>query len=311
MLGEIKDINQNNHKNNAQIRNKELIEQINFNFNNYLHLHQEKEFNPKLELTESNLPRIDEVISDPYIYLLNSKLLFSVKNQIDMGLIPEGEDTLKDKQNTLSNLNVLIFITLWMKTKNFKNWIFSKKSDNIYALSQLNPIKIKVSEIYDYNNNEYDGYFQFGKKNGEGILYYFHREMTYVGNFKNDLREGKGNLSSADNKYLYEGDFKNDKFDGEGSLVCPEKGKYVGSFKDDIFEGKGTYIDLENNLYEGMFKSGKKCGDGELSLINGNKYIGSFKNDKYNGKGKIVDKDGNIIQEGNFKEGNFISKSQK
>ena len=43
-------------------------------------------------------------------------------------------------------------------------------------------------------------------------------------------------------------------------------------------------------------------------MTNGNKYIGKFKNDQYNGKGKLIDSKGNFIQEGVFKDGEFISK---
>ena len=96
-----------------------------------------------------------------------------------------------------------------------------------------------------------------------------------------------------------------------GTLVSPKEGKYIGEFKDGIYEGRGYLIDNDKNIYNGSFKSGKKCGEGELNMINGEKYIGMFKDNKYNGKGKLLDSKGNIIQEGVFKDGEFVPPKSK
>ena len=325
LLNEIKAININNDQNKAQIKLKEINEYINSKFNKYLNKTQENTNNDNNEdennsvLSELNkkqtiLPRIDEVISEPYIYLLTSKLSLSIKNQIDMGLIasPPNEEIPEDLNSQLSNLNILTFVSFWIKTKNFQNWWkTSQNSDIITKLSSLNTLKSSIAKLYDYDNNEYSGSMKFGKKNGNGKFSFAINEMVYVGQFKNDLREGKGNFSSFDNKYLYDGDWKNDKYDGTGSLVSYKDGKYVGNFKEGIFEGKGYLIDNESNIYNGEFKNGKKCGQGELNMANGNKYIGMFKDNKFNGKGKLLDKNGNIIQEGVFKEGVFVPPKKK
>jgi hypothetical protein len=280
-----------------------------------------KESSPTLESKKSIeeedfLPRIDELISEPYIYLLDSKLSFSTNNQLDMGLIasPQKTDSTKDIKSPLSNLNILYFVTYWIKTKNFQNWFLTKteeQNNKLTKLSPLNSAKDSINKLYDYDNNEYNGTMQFGKKNGKGKLSYIEKRMTYVGIFINGLREQKGNLSSLDNKYVYDGDWKNDVFEGNGSLVTREGNKYVGTFKNGLYEGQGYLIDNEGNIYNGNFKNGKKNGEGELNMNNGNKYIGMFKQDLFNGKGKIVDKNGNIFQEGNFKDGIFIPKKKK
>ena len=333
LMKEIKDINKNNDQNKAQLILKEINEDINNKFIKYLgksidnsnnkeeksNEEKSKEENNTNDTSPSNkkkliLPRIDEVISEPYIYLLNSKLSFSIKNQIDMGLIasPANEEIPEDLNSPLSNLNVLTFVSFWIKTKNFKNWWnTAQNNDKIINLSKLNSARASVTKLYDYENNEYNGYMKYGKKNGKGKFIFNDKEMIYVGDFKNDLREGKGNLFSVDNQYLYDGDWKNDKYNGSGSLVSPVKGKYVGEFKDGIFEGNGYLIDNEKNVYNGKFKEGKKFGEGELSMSNGNKYIGMFKDDKYNGKGKLLDSKGNIIQEGIFKNGEFVPSKKK
>ena len=333
LMNEIKYIKENNDENKATIKMKKINEDI---YNNYFKFINAPEENPtkinpeqkSTELSSSNstsseeenkedfLPRIDELISEPYIFLLNSKLSFSINNQIDMGIIasPQKTDIPKDLRSPLSDLNILYFVSQWLKTKNFQNWYLSKseeQNNKITKLSPLNSTKTLINKLYDYENNEYNGTMVFGKKNGKGKVIYVKKSMIYVGVFINDSREIKGNISSFDNKYLYDGEWKNDKFEGSGSLVTPDGNKYVGQFKNGLFEGKGYFIDHEGNIYDGNFKNGKKWGEGELSMNNGNKYIGTFKEDKFNGKGKILDKDGNILQEGNFKDGIFVPKKKK
>ena len=332
LMNEIKYISENNNENKASIKMKKINEEINNNYYKLIGDENEnisdintdniiKESSPTLESKKSIeeedfLPRIDELISDPYIYLLDSKLSFSTNNQIDMGLIasPQKTDSTKDIKSPLSNLNILYLVTYWIKTKNFQNWFLTKteeQNNKLMKLSPLNSTKDSINKLYDYDNNEYNGTMQFGKKNGKGKLSYIEKRMTYVGIFINGLREQKGNLSSLDNKYLYDGDWKNDVFEGNGSLVTREGNKYVGTFKNGLYEGQGYLIDNEGNIYNGNFKNGKKNGEGEYNMNNGNKYIGMFKQDLFNGKGKIVDKNGNILQEGNFKDGVFIPKKKK
>ena len=339
LINEIKFMKENNIENKAIIKMKEIHDEI---INKYFKLINQKieenlsfinnEINSnELSSTSKNfeqkkmekekewedyLPRIDELILDPYIFMLNSKLSFLINNQIDMGLIasPQGTDIPKEYKSPLSNLNILYFVSKWLETKNFQNWFLSKteeQNNKITKLSPLNSSKDTINKLFDYNNNEYNGTIIFGKKNGKGKLIYSETNMIYFGMFINDSREIKGNLSSFDNKYLYDGEWKNDKFEGNGSLITPDGKKYIGQFKNGLYEGKGYLIDNEGNIYDGNFKNGEKSGEGEYSMNNGNKYIGMFKGDKYHGKGKIIDKDGNIIQEGKFKEGIFLPKKNK
>ena len=339
LINEIKFMKENNIENKAIIKMKEIHDEI---INKYFKLINQKieenlsfinnEINSnELSSTSKNfeqekkeeekenddyLPRIDELILDPYIFMLNSKLSFLINNQIDMGLIasPQGTDVPKGYKSPLSNLNILYFVSKWLETKNFQNWFLSKteeQNNKITKLSQFNCSKDTINKLFDYDNNEYNGTIIFGKKNGKGKLIYSETNMIYFGMFINDSREIKGNLSSFDNKYLYDGEWKNDKFEGNGSLITPDGKKYIGQFKNGLYEGKGYLIDNEGNIYDGNFKNGEKSGEGEYSMNNGNKYIGMFKGDKYHGKGKIIDKDGNIIQEGKFKEGIFLPKKNK
>ena len=333
LINEIKFIKENNDENKATIKIKKMNEIINNNYFKLINSNQEEKntniiIEKKIEESSSTiqqiekekeedfLPRIDELISEPYIYLLNSKLSFSINNQIEMGIIasPQKTDIPKDIHSPLSDLNILYFISYWLKTKNFQNWFLSKtkeQNDKITKLSPLNSTKTTVNKLYDFDDNEFSGTILFGRKNGKGKVIYTKKNMVFVGIFINDLREMKGNLSSFDNKYLYDGEWKNDKFEGNGSLVTPDGNKYVGQFKNGLFEGNGYLIDNEGNIYNGSFKQGKKWGEGELSMNNGNKFTGMFKQDKFNGKGKLVDKDGKVLQEGNFKDGILVVKKKK
>ena len=333
LMNEIKYIKDNNDENKATIKMKKINQEINSNYFKLINsgidnpnIIQKENIDKKVDESSSTsveteleeevfLPRIDELISEPYIFLLNTKLSFSINNQIDMGLIasPQKTNIPKDIRSPLSDLNILYFITQWIKTKNFQNWFLTKTEDQNNKLTKLSPLnstKTTINKLYDYENNEFSGTIIFGKKNGKGKVIYHNKNMVYVGIFLNDLKEKKGNLSSFDDRYLYDGEWKGDKYEGNGSLVTPDGNKYVGEFKNGLFEGKGYLIDNEGNIYNGNFKQGKKCGEGELSMNNGNKYIGMFKNDIFNGKGKLLDKDGNIIQEGNFKDGKFIPKKK-
>ena len=333
LMNEIKYIKENNDENKATIKMKKIYEDVNKNYFKLINNQEESNSDINIEkkpevLSSSNklekgkeknedfLPRIDELISEPYIFLLNSKLSFSINNQIDMGIIASPQETNipKDLKSPLSDLNILYFVSQWLKTKNFQNWFLSKtdeQNNKINKLSPLNSTKDNINKIYDNDNNEYTGTMVFGKRHGKGKLVYIDRKLVYVGIFIYGLREKKGNISSFDNKYLYDGEWKNDQFEGSGSLVTPNGNKYVGQFKNGLFEGKGYLIDNEGNIYDGNFKNSKKWGEGVLTLNNGNKYIGMFKQDKYHGKGKIVDKSGNILKEGNFKEGLFVPKKKR
>ena len=326
LINETKLIKDNNDQNKPLIKLKEMNEQIKNNYIKSIPLledksdkkmdNKENEVNNQPIIIKKNeiLPRIDQVIIDPYTYLLISKLFLLIKNQIDMGMLasPENPDIPKEFNSSLSNLNNLIFLSFWLKTKNFKNfWFKAQKKENLLKLSVLETTKSSISKLYDYENNEYKGMIKFGKKNGKGKYIFKKNGMAYVGNFVNDLREGKGNFSSMDSSYIYDGEWKDDKYEGNGSLVSIKHGKYVGTFKKGVFEGTGILIDKDNNVFNGMFKNGKKCGKGELNFFNGEKYIGDFKDNKYNGKGELLDSKGNIIQKGVFKDGVLVESNKK
>ena len=57
-----------------------------------------------------------------------------------------------------------------------------------------------------------------------------------------------------------------------------------------------------------MFINGTIHGQGCHINSEGEKYVGEFKKGKKDGKGKLIDIKGNIIQEGLWREDEFLSK---
>jgi cell division septation protein DedD len=108
--------------------------------------------------------------------------------------------------------------------------------------------------IYSYGT--YEGHWQDGVKNGQGIMTY-PDGSKYIGQWKNDRRSGQGT-------YTY--------FDG---------GKYEGQWKDGRKNGQGTYFYSDGGKYIGRFKDGNTCGKGIMSFPDGHEYKGELVNGSF------------------------------
>ena len=249
---------------------------------------------------EDILPVVTNIISDPITYTISSIIPIKLNNSQTL----KKTSLEKKRESILSKINILSFISTWIKTKNFKKW-FCVYDNQIINYSTLNiQGELKVS-LYDYDDNLYKGPMILGKKEGIGKYDYKSLKMIYNGNFKNDLREGNGSLTSYDEKFYYEGNWLNNKMEGKGILYSSQLGQYSGNFHNDYFEGFGSLIDTKENIYEGNFHKGEKNGEGVFKLSDGTSYVGMFKNDKYHGKGILKDSKGNVILEGEFKYGSL------
>ena len=70
----------------------------------------------------------------------------------------------------------------------------------------------KGKEYYGNQKLKYEGNYENGKKNGEGILYYrFSGYINYVGNFKDGKKEGQGKEFDNWGNLIYEGLYSNDE----------------------------------------------------------------------------------------------------
>jgi hypothetical protein len=84
------------------------------------------------------------------------------------------------------------------------------------------------------------------------------------------------------NGYLYDGDFQRNMFHGMGKLRSP------------------------NGQYIGQFQNGKKWGHGMFKWNDGSFYEGDYSNDLKHGRGRFVSADRQVIEEGEWRGGNFI-----
>ena len=70
----------------------------------------------------------------------------------------------------------------------------------------------KGKEYYGNQKLKYEGQYENGKKNGEGILYFrFSGYINYIGNFKDGKKEGQGKEFDNWGNLVYEGLFSNDQ----------------------------------------------------------------------------------------------------
>ena len=208
---------------------------------------------------------------------------------------------------------------------------------NIGKTSQLNG----YAKYTDENGTFYEGYFDNGKLNGEGII--IKRidnnnesdnsmksdevnKITYVGNIKNFKKEGFGKETSIEYKYegqfhndmkngkgkihfvntddFYEGEFTNDKITGFGKYIWANKHEYIGDLIDGEMHGKGKYKWPDGSEYIGQYINNIKEGEGEFKWSNGAVFKGNFTNGKPNGKGIMSYKGHNFDAE--FKKGKFV-----
>jgi hypothetical protein len=208
---------------------------------------------------------------------------------------------------------------------------------NIGKTSQLNG----YAKYTDENGTFYEGYFDNGKLNGEGII--IKRidnnnesdnsmksddvnKITYVGNIKNFKKEGFGKETSIEYKYkgqfhndmkngkgkihfvntgdFYEGEFTNDKITGFGKYIWANKHEYIGDLVDGEMHGKGKYKWPDGSEYIGEYINNIKEGEGEFKWSNGAVFKGKFTNGRPNGKGIMFYKGHNFDAE--FKKGKFV-----
>ena len=287
-----KEINDNYHKS------------VSKEYENYKNNSNEQKNNNDEDINEETLPQLEEILADPFPYVLYTILPIYFDNLNSFSTSEKNKTPLERKRESiLIKLNNLAVLSEWSKTRNFKKWYCSYK-DQIINYSTLNA-RNAHTVLYDIDDNIYKGTMLLGKKNGPGEFDYIKLKMVYNGEFKDDLREGNGKVVAKDGSHYYVGDWLNNKMDGKGIYYSSKLGTYNGQFHENHFQGKGNLVDLENNVYDGMFYKSQKRGRGELKMNNGNIYVGEFKNDKFNGKGILKDSQGNILQEGEFRDGNL------
>jgi len=244
----------------------------------------------------------------------------------------EGEAKIVSKDNFIINGNFEKDIFDLTKVKISK--IDSSASESIillYSGSVDKNMRYNGNGIlYGKSNQIYNGQFQNGLKNGEGVYtkQVNNNKMKLACNWRNDLPNGEGKLLFNDTLYFsgtfkdgnyikgtmyhsngkvqYTGEFENRKYNGYGKLYREDGTKlYEGDFKNDRLCGIGKlYSENEKMLYNGEIENNYPNGEGTIIYGDGSIYIGTVKDGLPNGIGKLTDSDGKQI-EANFIKGTF------
>jgi hypothetical protein len=96
----------------------------------------------------------------------------------------------------------------------------------------------------DLENQEYEGYFQFGMRSGQGVVI-FGSGNRYQGEFSNDLMNGVGTYNFTDGS-KWVGEWKNGEPQGEGEKIDPNGHTVKALFDNMQFEEiKEPLIDID------------------------------------------------------------------
>ncbi|EGR27773.1 MORN repeat protein [Ichthyophthirius multifiliis] len=172
--------------------------------------------------------------------------------------------------------------------------------------------------IFTYQNNyfQYEGQWQNGVKQGEGVLRM--KDGTYYeGQFDKGEINGRGKMQYSNGNY-YEGEFKFGEKDGYGEFFAKTGEIYKGEWQNNIRHGKGIIIKYryviifllqkgylimgDGETIDGYFFNHNPHGKCEITYSNGNKYKGEMKNGKKDGQGIFENNEEQYIYEGEFKE---------
>lgn len=202
-----------------------------------------------------------------------------------------------------------------------------EEKDNIYSQISFKSLYINLNyEFYGFKYC-YAGNFVDDQKKGKGKLYYNFNErriLIYDGEWEKGLKNGNGIEYNLYERIKYKGQFSFGYYDGEGELYWNEENYYKGNFVKGEFDGYGKlyitsyYLYLKYHIYNisretfenikeynGEFSHNKKEGYGTAIYNDGSRYQGFWKNDKYNGEGIFFKTNGEYIT-GHWVEGKKI-----
>ena len=128
---------------------------------------------------------------------------------------------------------------------------------------------------------------------------------VYTGEFQDGKRNGRGTYKFV-NGNQYQGEWKNHIPNGRGTYTFANGNMYIGEYKDGKRNGAGLYKFSDGGMYVGQFKEEKREGEGTYTYPNSRKYVGQWESDKMNGAGTLYAADGKILNQGIWKDNNFI-----
>lgn len=114
---------------------------------------------------------------------------------------------------------------------------------------------------------------------GRGLAQYPNNDQ-YDGYYADGVRNGKGKYAYA-NEDKYDGEFRNNRKHGIGRLTYKDKGEYYGQWENGLKHGEGTYTYANKDTYSGWWQFGKKHGKGNYTYSDtGMRLIGEWKENK-------------------------------
>lgn len=125
-----------------------------------------------------------------------------------------------------------------------------------------------------YDNGDYIGFWQDGKKSGYGSYYWYESKGQYIGEWTDDKMHGYG-VYIGDNKDNLKGQYRNGKMNGLGVTVISSQWDQ-GVFTDGTLTNRYPYY--SNNTETGCTIGDCNNGYGRYNYSNGDYYIGFFKN---------------------------------
>ena len=266
-----------------------------------------KKFNDQIDLLR-NILELDSSVNLIKDKDLENKLLKdNVGEQISQRLL------LEKKIEPYSNskyykLNIKKYKPNQYLLKTGLTYIDKYKNSNLYIGTWTLEKKFLGYGIYYIEGNKYEGFWNFGKLDGE-CQYFLKNRDYFIGSFRNGQANGYGNYYHNDGT-IYEGNWVDDRPNGNGKELFGDGslfegvfengfkklGKfkwvdgsfYEGEIKNNTFEGKGIFHWKEGKEYNGEWKGGKMNGKGIMNYVDGSRYEGGFINGKRDGIGDYI-----------------------
>ncbi|KAL4445612.1 hypothetical protein ABPG74_006163 [Tetrahymena malaccensis] len=140
------------------------------------------------------------------------------------------------------------------------------------------------------------------------IQYILESDCKYIGEVNQlSQKNGKGIIINKDKSYYF-GDYQNDQKNGLGIQVNSNQERYEGEFLCDNQMGKGKFFYINGDQYVGQVEYGKKHGQGKAIFYDlCATFIGKFSQDKREGQGLLISFNGKVIQEGIYKDDQFMT----
>ncbi|XP_074263562.1 uncharacterized protein LOC141586287 [Silene latifolia] len=202
-------------------------------------------------------------------------------------------------------LTVALFYRIRLKPKTNRSnsvsvqWFIGEESTVTGANA---PVTEKVKEGVEFysNGDYYEGEFNRGKSNGNGV-YNYNVKGRYEGEWVEGRYEGYGIESWAKGS-RYRGMYRGGLRHGYGVYRFYTGDTYVGEWCNGQYHGLGVQSCSDGSCYVGEFKCGVKHGLGCYHFRNGDRYAGEYFGDKIHGFGVYHFANGHCY-EGSWHEG--------